>query len=260
MAEYIRRYNPNRSADWNYGGKNWKLSRSKIDLFLECPLCFYVDNKLGTKRPSIPSFNLNIAVDNLFKKEYDIYREQKAASPLMQENGLNAVPFQHKDLEIWRDPFVGITHHHVETGLLVSGGVDDIWQNSDGELIVVDYKATSKDTEIKTLDDSSWAEQYTRQISVYQWLLRQNGFPVSTTGYFVYANALKTPNTFDNTLTFQTTLVPIVGKTDWIEPTLSAIKKVLDSDIYPDSGDQCEYCPYRHAVGSKLYAIKKAAK
>jgi len=63
MAEYNYKYNPNRNADWNYGGKKWRLSRSKIDFFTECPRCFYLDNKLGTKRPGFPSFNLNIAVD-----------------------------------------------------------------------------------------------------------------------------------------------------------------------------------------------------
>ncbi len=66
MAEYIKKYNPTRSAEWNYGGAKWKLSRSKIDFFFECPRCFYLDNKLGTKRPGFPSFNLNIAVDELF--------------------------------------------------------------------------------------------------------------------------------------------------------------------------------------------------
>ena len=54
MSEY---YNPNRMESWNYGGKNWKLSRSKIDLFSSCPRCFYIDNKLGVKRvPGFPFF------------------------------------------------------------------------------------------------------------------------------------------------------------------------------------------------------------
>ncbi len=56
MSEY---YKPNRGEAWNYGGKNWKLSRSKIDLFAECPRCFYIDNKLGVKRvPGYP-FSIN---------------------------------------------------------------------------------------------------------------------------------------------------------------------------------------------------------
>ena len=60
-------YKPDRSPDWNYGGNKWRLSRSKIGLFLECPRCFYIDNKLGTGRPPGFPFNLNSAVDALLK-------------------------------------------------------------------------------------------------------------------------------------------------------------------------------------------------
>lgn len=55
MSSY---YNPNRKKSWNYGGKNWKLSRSKIDLFSSCLRCFYLDNKLGVKR--VPGFPFSI--------------------------------------------------------------------------------------------------------------------------------------------------------------------------------------------------------
>lgn len=258
MSEYQRRYNPNRSAEWNYGGAKWKLSRSKIDLFIECPRCFYIDNKLGTKRPSIPSFNLNIAVDELFKKEFDVHRSNATAHPIMEEYKIDAVPFTHPDLDSWRDPFVGIMYHDPATDLLVSGGVDDIWQKPDGSLIVVDYKATSKDGTIVTLDDSSWGAQYQRQIGVYQWLLEKNGFTVDPTGYFVYANASKTEPHFNNQLIFETTLVPCQGDTSWIDAKLVEIKACLDQPSFPPSGRECEYCTYREACGQKLLALKKA--
>lgn len=257
MAEYVKKYNPTRSAEWNYGGSKWKLSRSKIDLFIECPRCFYLDNKLGTKRPSMPSFNLNIAVDALFKKEFDEYRKSQTKHPIMETYDIDAVPFAHTELEIWRDAFNGVTHLHTDTGLLVSGAVDDIWQASDGALIVVDYKATSKSERILSLSDSSWESQYRRQIGVYQWLLAQNGFDVSKTGYFVYANGDANADRFDNTLRFETTLVPCEGETDWIEPTLIEIKKCLESDTFPKSGESCEFCPYREACGKKLQEIHK---
>lgn len=260
MAEYIKRYNPNRSGEWNYGGGKWKLSRSKIDLFIECPRCFYVDNKLGTKRPSIPSFNLNIAVDELLKKEFDAHRLAGSAHPIMQKYGLKAVPFKHPQLDEWRDPFVGITYTHPEHKFVVSGGVDDIWINSTGELIVVDYKATSKEGSITTLADSSWEDQYRRQVGVYQWLLRQNGFTVSDTAYFVYCNGLKTTSAFGDKLLFETTLIPCSGSIDWIEQTLSEIKNCLDNDIYPSSAQTCEYCLYRETVGKKLQTIHKKHK
>ncbi len=258
MAEYAKKYNPTRSADWNYGGSKWKLSRSKIDSFIECPRCFYLDNKLGTKRPGMPSFNLNIAVDALFKKEFDTHRANKTRHPIMEEYNIDAVPFAHPNLDIWRDAFQGITYHHTETGLIVSGAVDDIWVTPNDSLIVVDYKATSKQGRILDLSDSSWETQYKRQVGVYQWLLKQNGFEVSKIAYFVYANGRTDFDVFDNTLHFDTTLVSTQGETDWIEPTLRDIKKCLESEAVPPIGESCEYCPYREACGKKLFTLHKS--
>jgi len=246
---YVAQYNPNRGGDWNYGGKKWRLSRSKIELFIECPRCFYLNNKLGTSRPRGPAFTINIAVDALFKKEFDVYRAQGVPHPLMREYKIDAVPFKHKDLNIWRENFKGLEFKHSSTGFRVSGALDDVWQNPKGELIVVDYKATSKNGRIESLSDSSWEEQYRRQIGVYQWLLTQIGFTVNRTGYFVYANASTDKKAFDGNLEFDVTVVPCEGNADWIEPTLIKIKQCLDSESVPPSGEFCEFCPYRESAG-----------
>lgn len=259
MSEYVKRYNPDRHKDWNYGGAKWRLSRSKIDFFLECPRCFYLDNKLGTKRPGFPSFNLNIAVDELFKKEFDIHRKAKTPHPIMTTYQVNAIPFAHEKMDQWRDPFVGIAYDHPETGLTVSGGVDDIWITPEGTLIIVDYKSTSKDGTITALGDSPWDQQYTRQLGVYRWLLEKNGFKVEDTGYLVYANASKSEATFADKLVFETTLVTVPTDVSWIEPTLAKVKACLDADTLPTIGINCEFCPYREACGKKLQAIHRKA-
>lgn len=258
--EFTKRYNPDRSPDWNYGGAKWRLSRSKIDLFIECPRCFYLDNKLGTKRPGMPSFNLNIAVDELFKKEFDVHRQNGTPHPIITKYGIDAVPFQHASMDEWRDPFVGIAYIDKATGLTVCGGVDDLWVTPEEKLIVVDYKATSKAERIEKLGDSPWEKQYQRQLGVYRWLLEQNGFAVEKTGYLVYANASKAEDAFDDKLTFETTLVECPTEVDWIEPTLERIKQTLDSQTIPPSGPACEYCPYREASGKKLMALHLANK
>ena len=41
----------------------FQLSRSKIDLFLNCPHCFYLDRRVGIARPPGFPFALNSAVD-----------------------------------------------------------------------------------------------------------------------------------------------------------------------------------------------------
>ncbi|MFT5849589.1 MAG: CRISPR/Cas system-associated exonuclease Cas4 (RecB family) [Patiriisocius sp.] len=256
---YEYKYNPNRSADWNYGGKKWRLSRSKLDFFIECPRCFYLDNKLGTKRPGFPSFNLNIAVDELFKKEFDVHREAKTAHPVMEQYKINAVPFEHVNMHTWRENFEGIEFKH-DLGMTVSGAIDDIWMNPDGKLIIVDYKSTSKDGSITELSDSPWDQQYKRQLGVYKWLLEQNGFKVEDTGYLVYANASKDEDGFDGKLVFETTIVPVETDISWIEPTLVKIKDCLEKDHLPAIGEKCEFCPYREACGKKLQKIYKETK
>lgn len=248
MSEY---YTANRkSSDWNYGGTKWKLSRSKIDLFIQCQLCFYLDNKLGVSRPKGFPFNLNSAVDHLLKKEFDIHRAGKTAHPLMKKYGVEAVPFSHKDIDKWRENFVGIQFKDEKTGMLITGAVDDVWVNPKGELIVVDYKSTSKDSEINL--DAEWQDGYKRQMEVYQWLLRMNGFKVSDTGYFVYANGQKDRKAFDGKLEFDVTLIPYKGNADWIEKTIAEIKKCLVSEKFPKSSLGCDYCNYRRAVDEVL--------
>lgn len=239
----------------------FKISRSKIDLFIECRRCFYLSERLGIRRPSLPGFTLNIAVDHLLKKEFDIHRAKHSAHPLMKKYGIDAVPFEHEKMNEWRENFVGAQCKYEPTNFLVFGAVDDIWVNPKGELFVVDYKATSK-KEKPTLD-GRWGEQYKRQIEVYQWLLRCNGFNVSDTGYFVYVNGKKDMKAFDGKLEFDIDIIPYKGNGDWIEKTLEDIKKTLESDEVPAKGELCEHCPYREEAGKILlekYMEKKIKK
>ena len=98
MSKY---YNPKRTRNLfdPDDTKPFVVSRSKIDLFLECQRCFYLDRRLGVGRPPGYPFTLNSAVDKLLKKEFDIHRAEKTAHPLMKEYGIDAIPFSHDDLE-----------------------------------------------------------------------------------------------------------------------------------------------------------------
>ena len=105
----------------------FKISRSKIDLFLRCPRCFYLDRRLGFGRPSMPGWSLNSAVDQLLKNEFDLLRKKGQGNVLMKENGIDAVPFVHPDLAEWRDDhyrYVGASTLHKKTNLLICGIVD----------------------------------------------------------------------------------------------------------------------------------------
>jgi len=245
MSEY---YNPHRGADWNYGGEQWKLSRSKIDLFLACPRCFYIDNKLGVKRvPGYP-FSLNSAVDHLLKQEFDTHRANGEQHPLQKEYGIDARPVAHDELNEWRRNFGGVKHLHTVTGMLVTGAIDDLWINGKGEYMVVDYKATAKEEAVTELD-KDWQDGYKRQMEVYQWLLRRNGLNVSNTGYFVYCTGKLDSKAFDKRIEFDVHLIPYEGDDSWVEGTLLKIKECLEGSETPPSGDGCDHCRYVEAVG-----------
>lgn len=230
--------------------ESYKLSRSKIELFMQCPRCFWLGERLKIKRPSGPPFNINKTIDELFKKEFDAHRQAGTPHPIMRDNQIKAVPYQHKDLDTWRYNFTGVTALHDPTNLQIFGAIDDVWVNDDGELIVVDYKATSKSKEVSI--DSDWQISYKRQLEVYQWLLRQNGFAVSDVGYFVYTNARIDVDGFGDKLEFTTKLIPYSGDASWVEPTLRKMKDCLESDEMPPVGDaamggECDFCAYARA-------------
>ncbi|MBX9906429.1 PD-(D/E)XK nuclease family protein [Patescibacteria group bacterium] len=237
----------------------YAISRSKIDLFVECPRCFYLDQRLGIKRPDSYPLTLNNAVDELMKREFDLVRVNKEPHPLMEEAGIDAVPYTHKDLELWRDAMKnGVKYLEPETNLIIRGGIDDVWENSQGELHVVDYKATSKKEQV-TLD-AEWQNAYKRQVEVYQWLFLKNGFKVSPIAYFVYANGNSDADTFDATLEFDMTIIPYTGSTDWIQGTVEKLYACLMEESTPKAGKDCSYCMYREVAGKTLYAEMVAQK
>lgn len=221
----------------------YKLSRTKIDYFLECPRCFYLDRRLGIARPSGPGFSLNSAVDTLLKREFDQLRRQGQSHEIMRRYGIDAVPYVHQDLDVWRENFTGKQYLHTPTNFIIFGAVDDIWINPKGELIIVDYKSTSTENEI-SLEDH-WKQGYKKQLEIYQWIFRQSGFIVSETAYIVYANATKNRSSFDGKLEFVLSLHPHIGNVAWIEPVLFEIKKCLSLARAPVSNKDCEYCIYR---------------
>lgn len=237
-------YNPNSKEPF-------KLSRTKIDLFMDCPRCFYFDQRHGFKRPSGPAFSLNIAVDDLLKKEFDIHRAKNKQHPLQKKYGLNAVPVAHDELDKWRHNFTGVQYLHEPTNLFIYGAIDDLWLDSKTmEYIIIDYKATAKKGAINTLDDVYFAHGYKRQMEIYQWIIRQNGHKVAKTGYLLYCNGIKDKEAFDAQLEFNLTLVPIEGDDSWIEDTLYEIKKTLNKRKPPKINNECEHCEYHNSIHS----------
>ncbi len=217
-----------------------KLSRSKLELFMECPRCFWLYVGKGINRPAGFPFTINNAIDFLLKKEFDEHRKNGTAHYLIAREGIDAVPFMHENIDKWRHNFTGIQHEHQKSGFLVFGAVDDIWVDKKGELMVIDYKASGA-------QKGELYDSYKRQMEIYQWLLRRNGFTVKNRGYFVYARVDKENGFVGGNLHFTMDVQPYDGNDSWVEGKIMGAKECLSGPI-PTAGLECGYCRYRDRV------------
>jgi hypothetical protein len=218
-----------------------QLSRSKVELFIDCPRCFWLDVARGIPRPSGPPFTLNNAVDALMKAEFDRYRAAGEPHPLFATVGLDAVPYRHPELDRWRHNFTGVRWLDEATGWTLFGAVDDLWQAREGPLMVADYKATARKEmpTARTLFGS-----YRRQMDVYQFLVRRQGLEVSNRGWFVYTNGDGRAGQFGDKLCFTTAMVPYDGDDAWV---LEAFRRAVATAVQespPVAREDCEFCGY----------------
>lgn len=153
------------------------MSPNSLNLFLECPCCFWLDKKNGIRRPPPYPYALNSAVDILLKEEFDSYRAKGECHPLIN---VPAKLFLNQQLlNQWRSNFSGIRHYHPELDATLFGAVDDILEFEGGKLAPLDYKSTG----------SSAANVYDRfqiQLDIYTYLLEKNGFATPRKGYLAF--------------------------------------------------------------------------
>jgi len=259
MARHRGTYNPEREEPY-------EISRYQIESFHKCPACFWMNRVKGIKFPGMPGFLLNSATDTLLKKDFDVYRGLQKPHPLMEKNGLgHLVPFAHEDFELWTKALqLGFRFDHEELNLIIGGGLDDVWFNTETEeLHIVDYKSTAtglnkERTALKEITlEGNYKEGYKRQMDMYTWIMRNKGFKVSNKAYFVYVNGDQhfqdgmLENGGDNAkMIFDVKVMSYFVNTSWIEGVVHDLKKCLDSKTCPEhanegfgpKGDKpCEY-------------------
>ena len=233
-----------------------ELSRTKVDLFCNCPRCFYLDVVKGIRRPSGYPFTLNSAVDKLTKHEFDHYRAKGKPHPSFMKEYLNLVPLHHENIELWRNNRKGV--RVIYNRYLFYGAIDDIWVSTKtGRWHIVDYKATAKKDPVKELDmDAAHHKVHTRQLSFYNWLLTMNGYPMDEVGFFYYSTGNNQAKTFANTLSFESHIIPFNCDTSWVEPTLDQLIECIESPIIAKSTNNCSYCQYVNNQNTYLNTLK----
>src|SRR3989338_11142818 len=154
-----------------------QLSPNSLNLFLECPHCFWLDKKQKIRRPQPFPYALNAAVDVLLKQEFDEYRAKNEPHPLLLTKNIKAKLFQNQSLlNQWRSNFSGIRYYDSDLEATLFGAVDDVLEFDGGKLAPLDYKSTGSPA-------ANIYDRFQIQMDIYTYLLEKNGFLTTKKGY-----------------------------------------------------------------------------
>ena len=265
-----RIYKPNQTDDY-------PISRSRFDDFINCKRCFYLKVNKGFMSPSTPGWTLNTLTDTLLKKEFDECRKKQKPHRIMVDCGLNhMVPYvseKIKDkkgndillIDRWRDSLhYGIKHKFKDTNIILQGGIDDVWFNTQTEeLVIADYKSQHKKQGVSqdTYFNEPYKEGYRRQLDYYAYILRGMGYKVSSDAYFYICNAKEVDEGFHGKMLFDEVLIHYKIKTNYLESKIQKMIDTMNSENIPDSHESCENCAYarQRSVIDKM-EVKKNVK
>jgi hypothetical protein len=211
-----------------------QLSPNSLNLFLECPHCFWLEKRKGIKRPQPYPYALNAAVDVLLKEEFDAYRKRGETHPLLVAHKISAKLFaDQKLLDQWRNNFEGLRYYDENQEATLLGALDDVLEFSDGKLAPLDYKSTG----------STAANVYDRfqiQMDTYTFLLEKNGYKTNHKGYLAFYIVDK-QNGFGDRLPFKKELHEIdTDPTDVYQIFSDAVATLKKISPLPHSQD-CQY-------------------
>jgi len=211
-----------------------QLSPNSLNLFFECPHCFWLDKNKNIKRPQPFPYALNMAVDILLKQEFDEYRKRGEVHPLIVAHKIPAKLFQNQELlNQWRSNFAGLRFYDKELGATLFGAVDDILEFEGGKLAPLDYKSTG--SSVPTVYD-----RFQLQMDVYTYLLEKNGFQTPRKGYLAFYVVDKA-NGFRDRLPFRKEIQEIETNPDDVPQIFKDAIEVLKRAEPPPHSAECKY-------------------
>ena len=210
-----------------------KLSPTALNLFLECPRCFWLEQNKGLKRPRGIFPSLPGGMNARIKEYFDVCR-QKGRLPVELEGKVAGKLLGDQSLmDQWRAREGGLRYEDKEKGALLKGLLDDCLVE-EGTYIPLDYKTHGYGPKEENL-----AGYYQNQLDCYCFLLEQNHYRVCPYAYLVYY----TPKIVGEGGKVEFLVEPFKLKTD-----TSRARKTFESAIallkgpLPSVHDRCEYC------------------
>lgn len=212
-----------------------KISRSKIEIFLSCPRCFWLDFKHSIKRPEEFSGGwIGQKYDPILKKEFDLYRLHNQKPKEIPEK-FSLFPNKEK-LKTWRGRGIEFMH---KNGFVIYGKIDDLLLDEEGKLVPFDFKV-SLSQEFKIY------ESYQRQLEIYGYLLKKVGEPVSDQGMLYIVKVSIDLKNYINERRFCQIIKPL--NLEIYDQIIDRMYQIIKNDKPPEPNENCIYCQWLEKV------------
>ena len=212
----------------------YKLSPSSLNLFKDCPRCFWLHFRKGIKRPSGAFPSLPSGMDRIIKEHFDLYIGKNELPPELEKEGIKAKLFDDMELlKIWRNNRRGLQWKDSE-GNVLRGAIDNVLQKG-RKLIVLDYKTRG----FPLKEDTH--EHYKDQLDIYNFLLRKNGYETENYSYllFYYPNNINK----EGNVIFDTKIIKMDVDVKSAEDLFKRAIDTLKGNM-PEPSEGCEYCKW----------------
>lgn len=213
--------------------QNIRLSPSSLNLFLDCPRCFWLDKNKSIKRPRGIFPSLPGGMDSVIKKYFDGYRVNGDMPPEIKGKITGKLFSDLSILEKWRNwRKSDLSYEDKELNAILIGALDDCLVENDC-YIPLDYK--TRGSELK----GDPRQYYQNQLDCYCLMLEHSGFKTCDMAYLLYY----WPEEVKENGVVKFHVEPIRIETD-IESAKKIVKdaaKILSSPV-PDPTPNCDYC------------------
>jgi hypothetical protein len=215
------------------------LSATSINLFLDCPRCFWFAANKKIYRPRGPMPSITIGVDSEIKKLFNYYRNIGKLPPFLDGKISGRLI---SDL-----PHTMYANFNPEVTLF--GYLDEAIQLDDGSYVPFDHKTKNK--KVENVEDVHPA--YRIQTAVYVKLLEEKFKKVQDYGYLAYYFPVY--DISGKWIVFENDVKKLDVKNEigLLSSIVGNALKCVNNDV-PEPSEKCEYCNWSGIIKNQLNA------
>jgi hypothetical protein len=211
------------------------LSPSTLNLYRECPRCFYLHMRYEIKRPRGPMPSIATGLDSVFKKYFAYYRSIGELPPdLKQEMSGHLI-----------EKLKPTYYYNIRPGYTIIGKLDDCLVTDEGRYVPLDHKTRASPA-------SGVHPAYQLQMEVYCLLLDGNGLKAGDRAYLIYYYPLNvSPEEGPKNITFGLDIKRVDVDVEHAREVIRQAIDCLKSPEIPEPSPECEYCRWVDEAGAK---------